>query len=112
MGQFEIIKQKDGQFRFHLRAGNNEIILASEAYMTKDSCKKGIESVRRNSADRSKFELLNSRDGKVYFNLRAANGRVVGVSETYKSEDARDNGVKAVHTEAPKARIIDLTLRG
>ncbi len=112
MGQFEIFKGKDGQFRFHLRTGNNEIVLASEAYMTKDSCKKGIESVRRNSADRSKFELLESRDHKNYFNLRAANGRVVGVSETYNSEEARSHGIKVVHTEAPKAKIVDLTVKG
>ncbi len=111
MGQFEIFKGKDGQFRFHLRTGNNEIVLASEAYMTKDSCKKGIESVRRNSADRSKFELLDSKDRKIYFNLRAANGRVIGVSETYNSEEARSNGIMIVHTEAPKAKIVDLTVK-
>ena len=111
MGQFEIFKDKGGQFRFHLRASNNEIVLASEAYMTKDSCKKGIESVRRNSAERSKFEILDSRDRKLYFNLHAANGRVIGVSETYKSEDARDNGIRVVRDEAPKAKIVDLTVR-
>jgi len=38
----------------------------------------------------------------------ATNGRVVGTSETYKSERARDNGVASVARNAPKARIDDV----
>lgn len=112
MGQFEIFKRQNGQFQFNLKAGSGEIILTSEGYMTKDSCKKGIESVRRNSSDRSKFELLESRNGKNYFNLRAANGRVVATSKIYDSMPDRDNGVKAVQMTAPKAKVVDLTVRG
>lgn len=111
MGQFEIIRRKNGEFQFNLKAGNGEIILTSEGYMTKDSCKKGIESVRRNSADRSKFDMLESKSGQPYFNLRAANGRVVGTSEMYDSPANRDNGIKSVQTTAPKAKVIDLTIK-
>jgi hypothetical protein len=34
-GKFEIKKAKDGQFYFHLKAGNGEKILASEMYRGK-----------------------------------------------------------------------------
>jgi uncharacterized protein YegP (UPF0339 family) len=111
MRQFEIIKDTDGRFRFQFRAGDNEIVLSSEAYMTKDSCIKGIESVRHNSANRSRFDALDSPDRKMYFNLRAANGRVVGVSQMYGSMEARDKGIKMVHDEASKAKIADMTIR-
>lgn len=47
--QFEIFKDEGGQFRFRLRAANNKIILASEAYTTKAACTNGIESVRGNA---------------------------------------------------------------
>ncbi len=47
--QFEIFKDKSDQFRFRLRANNNEIIAVSEAYTTKDSCKNGIDSVRESA---------------------------------------------------------------
>lgn len=47
--QFEIYKDTSGQFRFRLRAANNEIIAISEAYTTKAGCKNGIESVKENA---------------------------------------------------------------
>ncbi|MDI9540807.1 MAG: YegP family protein [Bacillota bacterium] len=47
--KFEIFKDKRGEFRFRLRAKNGEIILASEGYTAKASCKNGIDSVVRNS---------------------------------------------------------------
>jgi len=47
--KFEIKKDKGGQFRFNLKAGNGEIIATSEAYTTKAGCKNGIESVKKNA---------------------------------------------------------------
>lgn len=47
--KFEIYKDKAGEFRFRLKAINGEIIAASEGYVKKDSCKNGIESVRKNA---------------------------------------------------------------
>ena len=49
--KFEIYSDKAGQFRFRLKASNGQNILASEGYTTKDSCKKGIDSVCRNAPD-------------------------------------------------------------
>lgn len=48
---FEIYLDKAGEFRFRLRAGNGEIIGASESYKSKSGCKNGIESVIKNAAD-------------------------------------------------------------
>ncbi len=47
--KFEIFKDKREEFRFRLKAPNGEIILASEGYTAKASCKNGIDSVVRNS---------------------------------------------------------------
>jgi len=47
--KFEIYKDASDQFRFRLRAANNEIIAISEAYTTKAGCQNGIESVRTNA---------------------------------------------------------------
>ena len=35
--KFEIIKDKRGEYRFHLKAANGEIIASSEGYSTKAS---------------------------------------------------------------------------
>lgn len=47
-GKFQIFKDKKGEYRFRLRAGNSEIILASKGYTRKSGCKNGISSVRSN----------------------------------------------------------------
>ena len=49
-GKFVVTKDKKGEFRFVLKAGNGEIIAMSEGYSAKASALKGIESVRTNAA--------------------------------------------------------------
>jgi len=47
--KFQIFKDVAGKFRFRLIAPNGEIIVASEAYESKDGCKNGIASVKENA---------------------------------------------------------------
>ena len=46
--RFEIRQTKNGSFRFNLMATNGQIIATSETYSSLDSCKNGVESVRKN----------------------------------------------------------------
>lgn len=108
-GKFEIYKDKKGEFRFRLKAANGQNILASEGYKSKSSCKNGIESVRKNSADMSRFEKKETKSGKYSFNLRAGNSQVIGTSQSYDTAASRDNGCKSVKTNAPKAKVDDTT---
>ena len=55
--KFEIKKDKSGQYRFNLKAGNGEIIATSEAYTTKAAAKNGIESVKKNAPAAEVVEL-------------------------------------------------------
>lgn len=109
MGKFVITKRTNGEFQFNLKAGNGQTILSSEGYATKKSCENGIESVRKNSQDDSKFEKKTSANKKFYFNLKATNGQVIGTSEMYESEASRDNGIASVKTNAPGASVEDKT---
>jgi len=110
MAKFEITKRKSGEFQYNLKAGNGEIILTSEGYKTKDGCKNGIESVKRNSQVDARYHKQASKDGKLYFNLKSSNGQVVGVSETYESESGRTNGIASVKKNAPIADVVDMTV--
>jgi uncharacterized protein YegP (UPF0339 family) len=47
--KFEIRRAVNRQFYFVLKARNGEIIATSETYKSKQSCKKGIRSVRINA---------------------------------------------------------------
>lgn len=49
--KFELYKDKKGEFRFRLKSRNGEIILTGEGYVSKDGCKNGIDSIRRNAED-------------------------------------------------------------
>lgn len=108
-GKFEIYKDKAGQFRFRLKAGNGENILGSEGYTSKSACKNGIESVRKNSIDAAKFDKNHSASGKYSFTLRAGNKQVIGKSQLYSSESSCDNGIKSVGRAAPAAAVVDQT---
>ena len=108
-GKFELYKDKAGEFRFRLKAGNGQIILASEGYKQRASAENGIESVRKNSADDSRFDRTETSGGKPRFNLKASNGQIIGTSETYESTSARDNGIESVKKNAPDAKVEDLT---
>ena len=54
--KFEIYTDKAGELRFRLKAGNGEIILASEGYSSMSGCKNGIESVRKNADSETVME--------------------------------------------------------
>ena len=55
--KWEIYNDKAGEFRFRLKASNGEIILASQGYSSKASCKNGIESVKTNAPE-AEVEVL------------------------------------------------------
>jgi hypothetical protein len=54
--RFEIAKDKAGKYRFHLRAGNGEIVAASQAYARKANAEKGIQAVK-NATDAEVVDL-------------------------------------------------------
>ncbi len=48
--KYEIYKDKKGEFRFRLKAGNSQIIAVGEGYKSLASCKNGIASIGKNAA--------------------------------------------------------------
>lgn len=107
MGKFVITTRKNGEVQFNLKAGNGQTILASEGYTTKAACLNGIESVKKNSQDDGRFDRLEAKNGKPYFNLKAGNGQIIGTSEMYESVAARENGIESVKKNAPDATTDD-----
>ena len=104
-GKFETFKGNDGKHYFTLKAGNGEIILQSQGYKAEDDCANGIESVRRNCLNESRFETKMASDGKTYFVLKATNGQTIGKSQMYKTESGCTNGVESVSKNAPEAPV-------
>ncbi len=110
MGKFVITKRGNGEFQFNLKAGNGQTILTSEGYTTKAACTNGIESVKTNSQDESRYDKKESSSGKPYFTLKATNGQIIGSSEMYESTSSRDSGIASVKSNAPEAITDDQTV--
>ncbi len=108
MGKFEVKTDNAGKFRFNLKAGNGQVILASQGYASKDACMNGIESVKKNAQNESMFDLQTAKNGQFYFNLKSGNGQVIGASEMYTTEAARTNGMQSVMKNAPDAEVNEL----
>ncbi|GAA1591875.1 YegP family protein [Kribbella sancticallisti] len=56
-----------------------------------------------------KFELYEDKSGGFRFRLKAGNGEVIAVSESYKSKDSALNGIESVKKNAGGANIDDQT---
>ena len=95
-GRFETFKGGDGQYYFHLIAGNYEKVLHSEGYSSKSAAQKGVSSVKKNGATSASYEILKASNGEHYFNLVAGNGEIVGTSELYGTKSAATKGAESV----------------
>ncbi len=102
-----VLSRSGTQFRFVLKAGNNETILTSELYGSKQGAQTGIASVRVNSPLDMRYERKNATNGLPMFNLKGGNGERIGTSETYSSVAARETGIQSVKTNGPTAPIDD-----
>ena len=108
-GKFEIYKDKAGEFRFRLKASNGQNIMASEGYKAKSGCTNGIESVKKNAPEDSRYERKETKSGKFLFNLKAGNNQVIGTSQSYTTGASRDDGIESVKKNAPEAKVADLS---
>lgn len=105
MAKFVIIKRKNNEFQFSLRADNGEVILSSEGYYAKAACLNGIESVKTNGMKDSSYNREIFINEKYYFNLKASNGQIIGTSAMYGSASRRDHAIDAVKCSVLNATI-------
>lgn len=83
------------------------MILSSGGYNRKLMCIKGIDSVKRNSQDNIKFFRKTSLNDEKYFNLKAFNGKIIGVSKMFKDRFSSDKAIESLKKKAPDASIED-----
>ena len=57
-----------------------------------------------------KFVIKETKTGGFVFNLKAGNGEVIAVSETYSGLPACKNGIESVRKNAVEAKIEDQTV--
>jgi len=109
MSKYSLFTGKNNQYYFNLKAGNHQIILQSEGYKAKQSAINGIESVRENSLIDAQYERKAADNEETYFVLKAKNGEIIGVSETYSSNQMMEKGLKSVKANGQTSNIDDQT---
>ena len=118
-GKFIISTAKSGEYTFNLKASNGEIILtATDLYKTVEDCEKGIEAVKKialsavedqtrsESVALPKFELYQDKSGQFRFRLKAADGDILGKSESYKAKASAKKGIASIGKNAPDAAVV------
>ena len=132
-GVFEVFVDAAGRFRFHLKAANGQIIAVSQSYGTKEAALKGIASIKKNApianindfsasgiimteathrggiVQDPVFEIQCNAPDKFRFHLKAANGEIITVSQSYLTRKSAEKGIASVKKNAPMAKIIDQT---
>ena len=108
-GKYELYKTDTGKHRFRLKAGNGEIILASQSYASKSGASNGIESVRKNGGNDDRFERKVAKNGKNYFVLKAGNHQVIAKSQMYASERSCESGIESIKRNSGSDRVDDLS---
>ena len=117
-----VIRRVSSGLKFDLYAANGKSILTSEVYTTLASCRKGLESVRKNAEKAKledqtqedwenltnpKFQLYRDKAGDYRFRLRGRNGQIIGVSENYNAWAGAVGGIESVRRNAPQAQVED-----
>jgi len=93
MGKFEIYKDKKGEYRFRLKAGNGEIIAESEGYKTKQGCMKGIVSVQKNAV-KAKIIFDDYISGSVEYNHKELKKELIRIDKKYANKNFAINKPK------------------
>ena len=101
MATFQIF-QSSGQYWYHLRADNGEIVQSSEGYTTKAACENGIQRDTA-SCQPQRFESF-LESGQYGFNHVAANGEIIGRSEKYPAAPASPRASKSVSSASHSQR--------
>jgi len=119
MGKF-VIRRVSSGVKFDLKAANGQTILTSEVYTSEAACRKGMQSVAKNAplarmedqteADwkrqsNPKFEMYLDKKGGYRFRLKARNGQIIAVSDSYSARAGCLNGIESVRRNASGATV-------
>lgn len=119
-GKFVIKTTASGKFRFNLVAANGQIIADSENYSSIESCRNGVESVRKNAPTANledqtvegfetkanpKFEVYIDKAGEYRFRLNARNGEIIATGEGYKAKAGCLNGIESIRKNAAEGDV-------
>lgn len=88
---------------------NNQVILTSELYNSRDGAKAGIESCKRNSGLADRYARKTSSKNEPYFVLLAGSNEPIGRCEMYSTVTAMENGIALCMANGPGGEFVHQT---
>jgi len=85
--QIEFYKNnRDDKFYFQFKDLKGKLLLVSQGYQSKDAAEKGAMSILNNATNIDRYDISQAPDGKLYFDLKAANHQIIGTSLAYSDK--------------------------
>ena len=83
----------NGQWYFHMVAGNGNVLMTSEGYANRMGALNGLVSVLDNGAYADRYTAIKGSNGKWHLSLKAANGAVIATTQQYST---KSNATRAI----------------
>lgn len=107
--RIEICRDKNKDYYFRIKAANDDKLLQSEGYKTKQGCENGIETLKDHASDETSYERIKTDKNQFYFVIKAKNGKVLGTSEVYTTKANMEKALKSVKNNVNLIETIDTT---
>ena len=101
-GYFEPQKSANQKFAVDRRADDDEVILTSRTYATRQHALDGIESVRKHSSKDAYYTRGQSTARQPFLVLNATNGEAIASSQMYPSSAAMESAIASVKQNGSK----------
>lgn len=102
------IHKRGTAFYYIMRTVDGKILATSENYTTKEGCRNGIATLKRNLQSGEGFRIDEDKNNNFSFKITATGGRIVCVGESYKEYNEAMASYKALKKCADMADIVDL----
>lgn len=107
--RYTVFEGKNGKYYFNLKAANHKIILrSSDSYFSKKDATKAILWIQSNCTNPQFFERRVAKNGEPYFVFKDDTVDILGISETYSSKYAMENGIKSVQENGITKTILGI----
>lgn len=96
MGSFVVHRSGEGSYYVALISVNGDIILRGTNCEDLLACKNSVDSIRNHAANFSKYELMDSYDGKFFFELKGSDGKRIARSTNFKTPEHVFSGIELI----------------
>lgn len=106
---FELSVSNGTQYRFVLKASDGEIILSSASYDSLAAARNAIGFVQTACQLDHCYEKRTAHNSQPYFVLKGAGSEIIGMSQLFPSDAARDTAINLMKVDGKTGITINHT---